>query len=142
MLKTCQGGPHFLSGCFINVFYKTTTCQRRPLLGGPKSGCLKQVLLYMHFTYMNMAVLTKTWIHFKQPTMMWNDLQRTRNNLKRPTTIWKNLQQIENDLKRPFTEKKEPKMIHNEWKPTYNNLNLPTTKKKDAKLQTRSIFWD
>ena len=30
-LKICQEGPHFVSGCFVEVFY------------GPKSGCLIQV---------------------------------------------------------------------------------------------------
>ena len=30
----------------IQVFYKTTTFARWPLLSGPKSGCLIQVLLY------------------------------------------------------------------------------------------------
>ena len=42
-LKTCQERPHFVSGRFIKVFYKTTTCPRRPLLSGPKSGRLTQV---------------------------------------------------------------------------------------------------
>ena len=31
-LQICQEGPHFVSGCFVEVFY------------GPKSGCL--VVLY------------------------------------------------------------------------------------------------
>ena len=31
----------------MKVFYKTTTCPRRPLLSGPKSGCLIQVWLYL-----------------------------------------------------------------------------------------------
>ena len=44
-LKTCQGRPHLVSGRFIKVFYKTTTCPRQPLFGGPKSGLLIQVWL-------------------------------------------------------------------------------------------------
>ena len=47
-LKTCQERPHLVSGRFIKVFYKTTTCIRRPLLSGPKSGRLIQVWLYKH----------------------------------------------------------------------------------------------
>ena len=39
-LKTCQERPHLLSGRFIEVFYKATTCPRRSLLNGPKSGPL------------------------------------------------------------------------------------------------------
>ena len=35
--KNCQERPHLVSGRFIKVFYKTTTCQRRPVLSGPKS---------------------------------------------------------------------------------------------------------
>ena len=42
--KTCQERPHLLSDRFIKVFYKMTTCPRRPLLRGPKSGRLIQVL--------------------------------------------------------------------------------------------------
>ena len=38
-LKTCQGQPHLVCGCFIKLFYKTTTYPRWPLLNGPKSGC-------------------------------------------------------------------------------------------------------
>ena len=45
-LKTCQERPHLLSGCFIKVCYKMTTCPRQPLLSGPKSGHPIQVLLY------------------------------------------------------------------------------------------------
>ena len=45
--KTCQERPHFLSGHFIKVFYKTTTCPRQPLLNDPKSGRLIQVWLYI-----------------------------------------------------------------------------------------------
>ena len=45
-LKTCQEWQHLVSGLFIKVFYKTTTFPRRPLLSGPKSGCLIQVWLY------------------------------------------------------------------------------------------------
>ena len=33
----------FVRGRFIKVFYKTTTCTRRPLLSGPKSGRLIQI---------------------------------------------------------------------------------------------------
>ena len=36
--------PHLLSGLFIKVFYKTTTCPRLPLLSVPKSGRL--IVLY------------------------------------------------------------------------------------------------
>ena len=39
-LKTCQERPHLVSGPFIEVFYKTTTCPRRPIFNGPKSGRL------------------------------------------------------------------------------------------------------
>ena len=46
-LKTCQEWPHLLSSRFIKVFYKTTTCPRRPHLSGPKSGRLIQVWLYI-----------------------------------------------------------------------------------------------
>ena len=42
-LKTCQGRPHLLSDRFIRAFYKTTTCPRRSLLSGTKSGRLLQV---------------------------------------------------------------------------------------------------
>ena len=42
-LKTCQERPHLLSGRFIKVFYKKTTCPRQPLLSGSESGCLIQV---------------------------------------------------------------------------------------------------
>ena len=41
-LKTCQERPHLVSSRFIKVFYKTTTCPRRPLMGGSKSGRLIQ----------------------------------------------------------------------------------------------------
>ena len=39
-LKTCQEWSHLVSGRFIKMFYKTTTCSRWPLLSGPKSGRL------------------------------------------------------------------------------------------------------
>ena len=39
-LKNCQEQPHLLSGHFIKMFYRTTTCPRQPPLRGPKSGCL------------------------------------------------------------------------------------------------------
>ena len=42
-LKTCQGRLHLVSGHFMKVCYKMTTCPRRPLLSGPKSGCFIQV---------------------------------------------------------------------------------------------------
>ena len=42
-LKTCQEQSHLVSGHFIKVFYKTTTCPKRPPLSGPKSGRLIQV---------------------------------------------------------------------------------------------------
>ena len=41
--KTCQERPHLVSGCFIKVFYKMTTCRRQPLLSDLKSGCIIQV---------------------------------------------------------------------------------------------------
>ena len=37
ILKACQVRPHLVSGPFIKVFYKTTTCTRPPLLSGPRS---------------------------------------------------------------------------------------------------------
>ena len=43
--KTCLEWPNLVSGCLIQVFYKTTTFPRRPLFGGPKSGCLIPVLV-------------------------------------------------------------------------------------------------
>ena len=46
-LETCLK-QHLLSSRFIKVFYKMTTCPRRPLLSGPKSGRLVQVWLYVH----------------------------------------------------------------------------------------------
>ena len=46
-LKTCQERPHLLSGRFIKVFYKTTTCPRQPLLSGSESGSLIQVWLHI-----------------------------------------------------------------------------------------------
>ena len=39
-LKTSHEEPHLVSGHFIKVFCKMTTCPRWPLLSGPKSGCL------------------------------------------------------------------------------------------------------
>ena len=45
-LKTCQERPDLVSGHFIMVFYKTTTCPRQPLSSGPNSGHLIQVWLY------------------------------------------------------------------------------------------------
>ena len=39
-LKICQEWRHLVSGRFTKMFYKTTTCPRRPLLSGPKSGHL------------------------------------------------------------------------------------------------------
>ena len=45
-LKTCQEQPHLVSGHFIKLFHKTTTCPRWPLLSGPKSSHLIQVWLY------------------------------------------------------------------------------------------------
>ena len=47
--KTCQEQPNLVSGRLIQVFYKTTTFPRWPLLSGPKSGCLIQVWLYKCF---------------------------------------------------------------------------------------------
>ena len=55
-LKTCQERPHLVSCRFMKVFYKTTTCPRRPLLSGPKSGFPVQVWLY-HLIY-NLYYLT------------------------------------------------------------------------------------
>ena len=42
-LKTCQEQPRLLSAHSMKVFYKTTTCQRRPLLSCPESVHLIQV---------------------------------------------------------------------------------------------------
>ena len=42
-IKTCQEQSYLVNGRLIEVFYKTTTCQGRPLLDGPKSGHLIQV---------------------------------------------------------------------------------------------------
>ena len=39
-LKTCQEQPYLVSGCFIKLFYKTTTCPRQSPLSGPKIGQL------------------------------------------------------------------------------------------------------
>ena len=44
--KPCQERQHLISGCYIKVLYKTTTCPRGLLLSGPKSGRLIQVSLY------------------------------------------------------------------------------------------------
>ena len=41
-LKTCQEQQGFVCGHFMKVFYKTTTCPKRPLLSGPKIGHLIQ----------------------------------------------------------------------------------------------------
>ena len=47
--KHGQEQPHLVSGRFMKVFYKITTCPRPPLLNGPKSGCcLIQVWLYLN----------------------------------------------------------------------------------------------
>ena len=35
-LKACQEQRHLVSGHFMNVLYKTTTCTRQPRLSGPK----------------------------------------------------------------------------------------------------------
>ena len=35
-LKACQEQQHLVSGHFMNVLYKTTTCTRQPRLSGPK----------------------------------------------------------------------------------------------------------
>ena len=42
----CQEWPILVCGCFKKVFYKMTSCPRRPHLSGLKSGCLIQVWLY------------------------------------------------------------------------------------------------
>ena len=39
-LKICQEQPYLVSGCFIKLFYKTTTCPRQSPLSGPKIGQL------------------------------------------------------------------------------------------------------
>ena len=46
ILRTCQERPDLVCGYFVNEFYKTTTCPRRPLLSGPKNGCFIEVWLY------------------------------------------------------------------------------------------------
>ena len=51
-LQTCQTQPHLVSGHFMKVFHKTTTCPRWPPLSGPKSGCLIQVWLHIYI-YIN-----------------------------------------------------------------------------------------
>ena len=56
--KTCSEGPHLASGHFMEVFYKATICPRRPLLIGPKSGCLIQVWLYPCFQLQNIFCLS------------------------------------------------------------------------------------
>ena len=43
-IKTCQEWPKLVSGCFMRVVYKTTTCPRWSLLNGHKSGHLIPVL--------------------------------------------------------------------------------------------------
>ena len=49
--KAYSKWPHWASDCFVKVFYKKTTCPRRPLLSGPKSGCLIEVWLYYIIWY-------------------------------------------------------------------------------------------
>ena len=44
--KTYLEQPHLASACFVKVFHKMTTCPKQPLLSGPKSDCLIQVVLY------------------------------------------------------------------------------------------------
>ena len=41
--KPCQERPHLVSGRFIKVFYKTTSCPKRLLPRGAKIGRLIQV---------------------------------------------------------------------------------------------------
>ena len=47
ILKTCSEQPRLVSGCFIKVFHKMTTCPRQLLLSGPKSSCFIQVWMYL-----------------------------------------------------------------------------------------------
>ena len=41
--KTYPEQPHLVSGRFMKVFFKTTTCPKQPLSSGSKSGRLVQV---------------------------------------------------------------------------------------------------
>ena len=54
--KTCQEWPNLVIGCLIQVFYKTTTFPKRPLLRGSKS-CLIQVWLYISLQNASIMVL-------------------------------------------------------------------------------------
>ena len=56
-LKTYQEQPHLVSGHFIKVFYKTTTCPRQLLLSGSKSGHLIQVRLYIFVSLERLPLL-------------------------------------------------------------------------------------
>ena len=42
--KTCQERPNLVCDYLIQVFYKMAMFPRRPLLSGPKSGCLIQMM--------------------------------------------------------------------------------------------------
>ena len=46
--KTWLQRPHMASGCFLKVFYETSTCPRLPLLSGLMSGFLILVWLYLN----------------------------------------------------------------------------------------------
>ena len=46
-IKACQEQSDLVCGRFIKVFFKTTTCPRRPFFTGPKSGRLIQVWQYL-----------------------------------------------------------------------------------------------
>ena len=62
--KTCQEWKHWASGHFMKLFYKTTTCTRRPLLSILKSGCLIQAWLYFW-------IRVCLWL-FKYKSILWN----------------------------------------------------------------------
>ena len=47
ILKTCSEQSRLVSGCFIKVFRKMTTCPRQLLLSDPKSSYFIQVWMYL-----------------------------------------------------------------------------------------------
>ena len=77
--KTCQERPNLVSGRLIQVFYKTTTFPRRPLLSGPKSGRLIQVWLYWSYFSQNPLKYLQKWNYALsiQLTFLTFSLQKT-----------------------------------------------------------------
>ena len=71
-LKTCHEQPHLVSGRFIKVFFKTTTCPRRPLLSGPKSGCLIG----------GSAIIRKYYVTLRTAIMQGCECKQTAGKLK------------------------------------------------------------